>query len=70
MVTSDFVFGAVPTEFWSPFLTSWGGVGKWYIGSELGETTIKVVFSDPEIGGNVFFEFNFTPGHPPPPPTQ
>ena len=43
------------------------GVKKWYFGSKLGRTTIKFVFSDPEIGGNVFFDFIFTIGNPPPP---
>ena len=48
------------------FLTP-GAVKKWYIGSKLGGTTIEFVFSDPEIGGNVFFDFIFTIGNPPPP---
>ena len=33
----------------------------------MGGTTIKFVFSDPKIGGNVFFDFIFTIGKPPPP---
>ena len=68
MVTSDFTGGGgrYHRVFVAPARRP-GGVKKWYIGSQLGTNTIKFVFSDPEIGGNVFFDFIFTIGNPPPP---
>ena len=67
MVTSDFTKGGGGdiTEFLSRARGDCGGFKKWYIGSEWGETTINFVFSDPEIGGNVLFDFIFTIGNPP-----
>ena len=66
-MTSDFIGGGDIADFCCA-RAAIGGVKKWYIGSESGETTIRFVFFDPKIGGNVFFDFIFTIGNPPPLP--
>ena len=68
MVTSDLTVGAVPTEFFSPFLTSFGGGLKLVYWLRIGRNHHQNRVSDPEIGGNVFSDFIFTIGNNPPPP--
>ena len=67
MATSEFTGGGGDlTEFFKGSQQVFLGGPRVILVQNWGETTIKIVFSDPKIGGNVTLVQNFTLGMTPP----